>query len=206
MLQNIIIERSGDHVHLSKADYEKLFPVNQVQEPHRVKNLTVPGEYVIDEKVTLRTNKGEIPLTVILPTRSYSVVEIGLTQAIKLGLSKLPVQLTSDSLENPDNFVVLKHNGSQVVAHAIIHRPHLHIPEELNVNYPITVEVKGEYFNTSLWNVPVKKVKGLRDCLLHVDNDTYNGIITMNLGHSFSACFDFDLIKGNVPCGSNPVN
>jgi hypothetical protein len=28
----------------------------------------------------------------------------------------------------------------------------------------------------------------------------------MNLGQPFSACFDFDSIKANVPCGSNPVN
>ena len=206
MLMQLIIERSGDHTHLSKADYEKLFPVNQIQEPHKIKELTVPGEYVINEKVTLHTNKGEIPLTVILPTRSYSVVELGLTQAIKLGLKHLPVQLTSESLTNPNNFVTLKHSGRQTAVHAIIHKPHLHIPEELNIEEKVTVEIKGTHFNTTLWDVPAKKVKGLKDCLLHMDNDTYNGLTTMNLGQSFSAYFDLELIKSDIPATSYTVD
>ena len=186
MRHTLKIERSGDHAHLSHKDFDLLFPDHQIAPAKKSKDLSIPGEYVIDQKVSLIAKKGEIPLTIILPVREYSVVEISISQALRLGLKDLPIQLTSEP-HLSEQFVVLRHAGRQVASHAIIHRPHLHVPYELEIADKVDLEIEGEYLKSVLFQVPAKKVKNLNDCILHVDNDTFNGLHTINIGLEFNA-------------------
>ena len=55
---NIKIGVSNHHVHLKKEDLENLFGSNYELQPQ--KELSQPGEFASQEKITLKTEKGTI--------------------------------------------------------------------------------------------------------------------------------------------------
>ena len=90
--QNILIEISARHIHLSDADLETLF--GKGYQLTNKKNLSQPGQFACEEKVTVIGAKGEQKMSVLGPTRKATQVELSLTDARALGL-----RLLSENLE-----------------------------------------------------------------------------------------------------------
>lgn len=80
----IEVEASGRHVHLSREAVEVLFGPGHQLTP--VKELSQPGQFACQERVTLHGPKGSLTRVVVLgPERSESQVEISQTDALALG-------------------------------------------------------------------------------------------------------------------------
>ena len=62
---------SARHIHLTQNDIDILFGKNY--ELHKRNDLSQIGQYASEEKVTIRTNKGELELRVLGPTRDYKL-------------------------------------------------------------------------------------------------------------------------------------
>ena len=85
MSLKIPIETSARHIHLSKEDFEILFGTGSHMT--YVKELSQPGQYACQERLTVTGPKGNFEHVIVLgPYRSATQVEISVTDARKLGI------------------------------------------------------------------------------------------------------------------------
>ena len=84
MDKKFIVETSARHIHLSKEDLETLF--GEGYQLTNKKNLSQPGQFACEEKVTVVGTKGEQKMSVLGPVRKATQVELSLTDARSLGL------------------------------------------------------------------------------------------------------------------------
>jgi len=95
--KSIPIELSARHAHISEKDYYQLFK----EPPENVRELSQPGQYLLDRRLRLIGPKGVIDNVAILgPFRKESQVEISLTDARYLGI-KAPVRHSGDLQSTP---------------------------------------------------------------------------------------------------------
>ena len=93
-MKTFLIETSARHVHLSAADLEALFGAGHALTPK--KDLSQPGQYACEERVTVVGPKRELANVSILgPTRPESQVEISQTDARSIGVDA-PVRESGD--------------------------------------------------------------------------------------------------------------
>ena len=95
----IEVEASGRHVHLSRSDVDTLFgPGYQLT---KVKDLSQPGQYACQERVSVTGPKGTLNNVVVLgPERKDTQVEVSLTDALVIGV-KSPVRQSGDITGTP---------------------------------------------------------------------------------------------------------
>lgn len=172
---------SNRHVHLSESDFKKIF--NNDKKLEVVRNLTQPGEFASNLKVTLKTTKGIIEnVRVIGPLRSYTQVEISKTDAYKLGLNP-PVRESGDVL-NSETITILGDNEVEISSCCIIATRHIHAtPEDikkfnLDPDKKYSVRVFGEK-GGELDNVSIK-VSDQYSFEMHIDTDDANAHLLEN--------------------------
>ena len=85
MGQNILIEISARHIHLSKEHLEILF--GEGYELTVKKMLSQPGQFACEERVSVIGPKGKFSMSVLGPVRERTQVEISLTDARTIGVS-----------------------------------------------------------------------------------------------------------------------
>ena len=93
MGQNILIEISARHIHLSKEHLEILF--GEGYELTVKKMLSQPGQFACEERVSVIGPKGKFSMSVLGPVRERTQVEISLTDARTIGVSA-PIRESGD--------------------------------------------------------------------------------------------------------------
>ena len=94
MSNQVLVEISARHVHLSQADLETLF--GEGYELTVKKMLSQPGQYACEERVKVVGAKSEFPAVSILgPVRKETQVELSLTDARSIGV-QAPVRESGD--------------------------------------------------------------------------------------------------------------
>ncbi|MBR5459575.1 MAG: propanediol utilization protein, partial [Clostridia bacterium] len=94
MENKILVETSARHVHLTAEHIEILFGKGATL-THK-KDLSQPGQFACEERVTVEGPKGAIKNVIILgPARPQSQVEVSLTDARSLGVVA-PVRESGD--------------------------------------------------------------------------------------------------------------
>lgn len=94
MENQVLVEISARHVHVSQADLETLF--GKGYELTVKKALSQPGQFACEERVKVIGTKGEFPAVSILgPCRKDTQVEISLTDARSIGVAA-PVRESGD--------------------------------------------------------------------------------------------------------------
>ena len=87
-MKKILVETSARHVHVTQEDLETLFGKGY-QLTHK-KDLSQPGQFASNERVTIVGAKKEIPNVSILgPVRNATQVELSLTDARSAGIQAL---------------------------------------------------------------------------------------------------------------------
>ena len=85
MAKTFIVETSARHVHLSEADFKVLFGENATLT--KKKDLSQPGQYACEERVTVNGTKKDLPgVSILGPFRKESQVELSATDARSIGL------------------------------------------------------------------------------------------------------------------------
>lgn len=98
---NIPIELSARHAHLSEEDYYQLFK----EPPKQLRELSQPGQYLLDKRLRLIGSKGVIDNIAILgPFRKESQVEISVTDSRILGVDA-PVRHSGDLQGTPGGVI-----------------------------------------------------------------------------------------------------
>ncbi len=94
MENQVLVEISARHVHVSQEDLETLF--GKGYELTVKKELSQPGQFACEERVKVIGTKGEFPAVSILgPCRKDTQVELSLTDARSIGVAA-PVRESGD--------------------------------------------------------------------------------------------------------------
>ncbi|KHD45973.1 phosphate propanoyltransferase [Streptococcus hongkongensis] len=169
---------SNHHIHLSQNDADYLFGKGYPFQ--KLKDLSQPGQYALQECVTLAGPKGVIEKVRILgPVRDETQVEITATDCFKLGV-KAPLRLSGD-IENTPGCTVIGPTGSiQLEKGCIVAKRHIHMSPEDAKNYGVTnnqevsLELPGDRGGL-LKNVTVR-VKNTFSLECHLDTEEANAM------------------------------
>ena len=93
MSKQFIVETSARHVHVTKETLATLFGADAVL--HNKKNLSQPGQFACEEKVTVVGPKGSLKCSILGPERSADQIEVSFTDARALGVVP-PVRESGD--------------------------------------------------------------------------------------------------------------
>ena len=105
MANQVVVEISARHVHVSKEDLETLF--GKDYQLTVKKELSQPGQFACEERVRVVGTKGEFPAVSILgPCRKATQVELSLTDARSIGVTA-PVR-ESGEIEIPCGVIAAK--------------------------------------------------------------------------------------------------
>ena len=173
---DVVLGVSNRHVHLCERDLKILF--GDDYELEVVKELVQPGEFASNSFVTIKTEKSIIEhVRVLGPIRSYTQVEVSLTDAYKLGV-KPPVRDSGD-LKGSGAVTLIGSNGSiDLKEGLIIATRHIHITPEQMIEFgfegmkSVNVELPGEKGGI-LYNVQFK-VSPNYAFEMHIDTDDAN--------------------------------
>ena len=158
----IPIETSARHLHISQKDFEKLF--GEGSKPHFIKELSQPGQYLCQERVTVKGPKGTFENMALLgPFRSDTQVEMSLTDTRKLGIPSVIRQ--SGDIEIPRGVIVAKRHIHMTPDEALA----LHIKD----NDEVFVLTKS-YGRALIYADVVVRVHRNYHLAMHVDTDEAN--------------------------------
>ena len=172
----ITIEVSARHVHLTTADVEKLFGRGHRLTP--VRDLSQTGQFLSEERVTLRGPKGTLEHVAILgPERPATQVELAYSDARVLGITP-PIRLSGDLTGAEDVTIIGPLGELEAKGSAIIAKNHIHLtPEDaekmrLKDKQMVSVEVGGDRPVT--FRDVVVRVNPTFRKYMHIDPDEAN--------------------------------
>ena len=171
----IELEASGRHVHVTKEQANILFGHDLT--PKRP--LSQPGQFLANERVTLKGPKGEFCNVAVLgPERKDAQVEISLTDGKTLGITP-PVRLSGDVANSP-GAVLEGSNGSITLTQGVIAaKRHIHMTPEDAARYGVadkqTVRLKTYTTRPVILEDTVVRVSPDFSTFAHLDYDEANG-------------------------------
>ena len=175
MAKKILIETSARHVHVSAADLEILF--GKGHKLTNKKDLSQPGQFACEEKVTVKGPKGSLKASILGPERPATQVELSLTDARTIGVVA-PVRESGD-IANSGACVIEGPCGSVEVPCGVISaKRHIHMTpadaEELGVSDKDIVCVKLETARPLVFGDVVVRVSDKFALAMHIDTDESN--------------------------------
>lgn len=177
MAEKFLVETSARHVHLTAADLEALFGPG-ASLTHK-KDLSQPGQFACEERVTLIGPKKSIPNVIILgPERSATQVELSFTDARTLGLTP-PVRESGDLSGSAPCKIAGPAGEIEIQEGAIIAKRHIHMTpadaERFGVcdKQIVRVRLDGEDRSTVYGDVVVR-VSPKFALAMHIDTDEAN--------------------------------
>ena len=175
MANKFLVETSARHVHLTAEAVEILFGKGHTLT--NKKDLSQPGQYACEEKVTVIGPKGSLKASILGPTRPANQVELSLTDARTIGVS-VPVRESGDVagstgcvLEGPCGSVEMKEG-------VIAAKRHIHMTtadaKELGVSDKEIVEVRLNTARPLTFGDVVVRVNDNFALAMHIDTDEAN--------------------------------
>lgn len=177
MSKKILVETSARHVHLTREDVETLFGAGATL-THK-KDLSQPGQFACEERVTIVGPKKSIPNVIILgPERPASQVEVSLTDARTLGVAA-PVRESGDVAGSGPCKLVGPCGEVELSEGVIAAKRHIHLTladaEAFGVSDKQIVEVRVETENrTTTFGDVVVRVNSSFAAAMHIDTDESN--------------------------------
>ena len=171
-----LVETSARHAHVSQEDLEILF--GSGSQLTIKKELSQPGQYASEQKITVIGPRGQLAVTILGPTRKSTQVELSMTDARQIGLSA-PVRESGDTagsagckLVGPEGEVMLKEG-------IIIAKRHIHMtPEQarqLGVEDKQVVSVKIDTNGRSvIFGDTIVRAHSTYALAMHIDTDEAN--------------------------------
>ncbi|MDD6603346.1 MAG: phosphate propanoyltransferase [Eubacteriales bacterium] len=178
MANQVLVEISARHVHLSKEDLEVLF--GEGYELTVKKMLSQPGQYACEERVRVVGTKGEFPAVSILgPTRKETQIELSLTDARSIGVVA-PVRESGD-LEGSGACKLVGPAGEIELAQGVVAaKRHIHATtkdaEELGIENGqiVSVEIPTSNGRNLTFGDVVVRVSDSYALAMHIDTDEAN--------------------------------
>lgn len=177
MSKQFIVETSARHVHLTESDFKILFG-NEATLTVK-KNLSQPGQYACEERVSIVGPKKEISgVSILGPFRSASQVELSATDARSIGLP-IVIKESGDLRGTPGCKIVGPKGFLELQEGVIVAKRHIHATSEdakkLGVKDKDIVSVKINTPERSLiFGDVVVRVSDSYALAMHIDTDEAN--------------------------------
>ena len=184
-MDKFIIETSARHCHLSKEDLYTLF--GDGYELTKKKDLSQPGQFACEEKVTVVGEKSEIQMSILGPVRNKTQVEVSLTDARSVGL-QAPIRESGDlddagkcKIKGPKGEITLEHTEKKK-------KRHIHATpsdaDKLNVKNGDIVKVSVDCPDRKLiFDDVVVRVSENYSLAMHIDTDESNACFGAKEGY-----------------------
>lgn len=174
----VLVEISARHVHLSQADLETLFGAGY--ELTVKKELSQPGQYACEERVRVVGTKGEFAAVSILgPVRNATQVEISLTDARSIGVAA-PVRESGDIAGSGACKLVGPAGEIEIAEGVIAAKRHIHATtadaERIGVENGeiVSVEIPSANGRNLVFGDVVVRVSDSYALAMHIDTDESN--------------------------------
>ncbi|HHX56741.1 MAG TPA: phosphate propanoyltransferase [Clostridiales bacterium] len=179
MSKKFIIETSARHLHVSKEDLETLF--GKGAKLTFKKELSQPGQFACEERVTIVGTKKELAgVTILGPERASTQVELSATDARSIGISA-PVKESGDIKGSGACKIVGPCGEVDISEGVIIAKRHIHLTPEDAVELGVKdkeivwVKVETEDRKAILGDVVVRVSENFARAM-HIDTDESNAI------------------------------
>ena len=189
-MSKVLVETSARHVHLTAEHIEILFGKGATL-THK-KDLSQPGQFACEERVTLEGPKKSIANVIILgPARPATQVEVSFTDARTLGINA-PVRESGDVAGSAPLKIVGPCGSIEITEGAIIAKRHIHLTPadaaEFGVSDKEIVCLKIESERTTIFDDVVVRVNPNFSAAAHLDTDEANAAC------AFGVCYG-EIIK-----------
>ena len=187
MEKNFPVETSARHIHVTEETLKALFGADAVL--HNKKNLSQPGQFACEEKVTLVGPKGELKVSILGPCRKADQVELSFTDARALGLSGVPIRESGDVAGTLGLTLVGK---VEMREGTIVAKRHIHMTpadaEAFGVSDKEIVKVRLDTARPLVFDDVVVRVSDKFALAMHIDTDECNaaaafGAVTGRIVH-----------------------
>ena len=175
MSNKFLVETSARHAHVTQEAVEILFGAGH--QLTKKKDLSQPGQYACEEKVTVIGPKGSIKASILGPVRPANQVELSFTDARTIGVVA-PIRESGDVagsaacvIEGPCGSVEMKEG-------VIVAKRHIHMTtadaEALGVSDKEIVSVKLDTARPLIFGDVVVRVSDKFALAMHIDTDESN--------------------------------
>ena len=176
MSKQFIVETSARHIHLTEAQIQALFGEGATLTVK--KDLSQPGQFVSDQKVTVVGPRKEIAgVSILGPARKEGQVEISLTDARTLGIAA-PVRESGDTAGTPGCKLVGPCGEIELDHGVIAAKRHIHMTPadaaELSVADKQIVKVALNTARPLVFDDVVVRVSDKFALAMHIDTDESN--------------------------------
>lgn len=173
---------SARHLHVSKADLEKLFGVGF--ELTHMKDLGQPGQFASNERVDVVGPKGTFPgMRILGPVRKETQIEVAPSEARKLGINA-PLRESGDLAGSSPIKLVGPKGEVELSQGAIIAARHVHLTPETAAKHGI-------------------KDKDLLNLRVEGDRSVVFENVVARVSPSYADEAHIDVDEGNACCGAN---
>ena len=172
-----IVETSARHVHLSQEHLEILFGTGY--ELTKKKELSQPGQFACEERVTIVGTKSEFKgVSILGPVRKDTQVELSLTDARSVGIPA-PIKESGDIAGSGGCRIIGPAGEIEIAEGVIAAKRHIHATpadaENLGVTNGEIVSVKVDTNGRSLvFGDVVVRVSDSYALAMHIDTDESN--------------------------------
>ncbi len=175
MENKILVETSARHVHLTEEAVELLFGAGHTLT--NKKDLSQPGQFACEEKVTVTGPKGSLKASVLGPVRAANQVELSLTDARTIGIAA-PIRESGDIAGTPGCTLEGPCGKIEIAEGVIAAQRHIHFsPEEAEAFGVVDKQVVSVALDTpralTFGNV-VCRVSPKFKLAMHIDTDESN--------------------------------
>ena len=183
VMANVMIETSARHVHLSREHVEILFGAGY--QLTNKKDLSQPGQFACEEKVTVVGEKGSLKASILGPERPASQVELSLTDARTIGV-KAPIRESGD-VAGSGACKLVGPAGEVTLAEGVIAaKRHIHLTPEAAAEAGVAdkqiVRVKTNGLRPLIFDDVVVRVSPKFAPAMHIDTDESNAAFGCNEG------------------------
>jgi len=175
MSNKFIVETSARHVHVTAEAVEILFGKGHTLT--NKKDLSQPGQYACEEKVTVIGPRGSLKASILGPTRPANQVELSLTDARTIGVVA-PVRESGDVVGAGPCVIEGPCGSVEVKEGVIAAKRHIHMTpadaEALGVSDKEIVSVKLDTARPLVFGDVVVRVSDKFALAMHIDTDESN--------------------------------
>lgn len=179
MSNNILVETSARHVHVTKEHLAILFGEGATLT--NKKDLSQPGQFASEERVTIVGPKNELKgVTILGPERSATQVEVSATDARTLGI-KAPIRESGDIEGTPGCKIIGPKGEIEIDKGVIIAKRHIHmVPETakklgLKNKDIVSVKINTDGRSAVLGDTVIRVHENFADAM-HIDTDESNAV------------------------------
>ena len=176
MAKEVMVEISARHVHVSQKDLEILFGEGYKLTPK--KDLSQPGQFACEEKVTIVGAKSQLKASILGPVRPDTQVELSLTDARSIGVTA-PIRESGDVAGSGACKIVGPCGEVELAQGVIAAKRHIHMTvadgEKFGIKDKQIVSVKVDTDGRSLiFGDVVARVSDSYALAMHIDTDEAN--------------------------------